>query len=89
MEKNNLYHIYDKVKKVIKSCETTPQLKVAVRMYNKFVDSYGDEIESHYLKILKELIGLMKIKCMDEEVNEVSNIGKEFRKAASMSRVKK
>ena len=87
MEKDNTYHIYDKVKKVIKSCESEPQLRVAVRMYNKFLDGYGDEIDSHYLNILKELIGLMRIKCRGEEVNEVSNIGKEFRKAASMSRV--
>jgi len=87
MEKHNLYHIYDKVKNVIKSCENEPQLRVAVRMYNKFLDVYGEEIENHYLNVLKELIGLMRIKCMDEEVNEVSNIGKEFRKAAAMSRV--
>ena len=55
-------------------------------MFNIFLSKYGDKIDDHSLHILKELIGLMRIKCLGEEVNEeTSNIGKEFRKAAAMS----
>ena len=89
MEDKNIYEIYDKVKKVIKSCNNEDQLRVGVRMFNKFLQKYGGDIDDHYLHVLKELIGLMRIKCGvegEKEVNEeTSEIGKEFRKAASMS----
>ena len=86
METGEVYQKYDKVKKVIKSCENEKQLRVAVKMFNIFLSKYGDKIDDHSLHILKELIGLMRIKCLGEEVNEeTSNIGKEFRKAAAMS----
>jgi len=62
---------------------------VGVRIFNKFLEKYGADIDDHYLHVLKELIGLMRIKCGldgEKEVNEeTSEIGKEFRKAASMS----
>ena len=89
MEDKNIYQIYDKVKKVIKSCNNEDQLRVAVRMFNKFLEKYGSEVEDHYLHVLKELIGLMRLKCGiegEKEVNEESSeIGKEFRKAAARS----
>ena len=86
METGEVYQKYDKVKKVIKSCENEKQLRVAVKMFNIFLSKYGDKIDDHSIHILKELIGLMRIKCLGEEVNEeTSNIGKEFRKAAAMS----
>ncbi len=57
METGEVYQKYDKVKKVIKSCENEKQLRVAVKMFNIFLSKYGDKIDDHSIHILKELIG--------------------------------
>ena len=72
MEETNVYQIYDKVKKTIKSCNNEDQLRVGVRMFNKFLEKYGADIDDHYLHVLKELIGLMRIKCGLDGENEVN-----------------
>ena len=75
---------YRKVKEVIKSCDNEDQLRVGVRLYNLLNKKYGDEIPQQYFDILENIIGLMRMKCKveQEEVNEISNSGKEFRAAA-------
>ena len=89
MEKNEVYDKYDKVKRVIKSCDNEAQLRVAVKLFNIFLTKYGHEVDDHYLHVLKELIGLMRIKCLEEEVNEqTSNIGKEFKTQLNLSGIK-
>ena len=55
METGEVYQKYDKVKKVIKSCENEKQLRVAVKMFNIFLSKYGDKIDDHSIHILKEL----------------------------------
>ncbi len=83
------YDSYQKVKDVIKSCNNEDQLRVGVRMFNMLLKKYGGVIGDDYFHTLTQLIGLMRIKCGlegEEEVNEESSeIGKEFRRAASMS----
>ena len=79
---------YTKVKEVIKSCINEDQLRVAVKLYNLLNKKHIGEIPQLHLDTLENLIGLMRIKCKgDEEVNEVSSSGKEFRKAAGLSGV--
>ena len=49
METGEVYQKYDKVKKVIKSCENEKQLRVAVKMFNIFLSKYGDKIDDHWM----------------------------------------
>lgn len=77
----------EKIKDVIKSCENEPQLRVAVKMFNHLLLNHSKEVEKEEFHKMKNLIGLMKKKCLEtDEVNEeMSKIGLEFRKAAASS----
>ena len=78
----NIKKDYDKVKDIIMSCNNISQLKVANKVLDKLVDKHKNNLTDKQINILKQLIGLMKIKCTKgkaEEVNEISEIGKEFR----------
>lgn len=83
----NIEQKVEKVKDIIKSCETESQLRVAVKMFNHLLLNHGKEVDKEDFHKMKNLIGLMKKKCLEtEEVNEeMSKIGQEFRKHASMS----
>lgn len=81
---------YDKVRDIILSCNNTQQLKVAVKVFNKLVDKHPTDLSTKQINTLKQLIGLMRIKCTkgkEESVNEISEIGKEFRDALNTSGV--
>ena len=86
MENKKLKRDLNRTKDVITSCTTPGQLEVGVKMYNRLNDIY--DIPEKDIDILKNLIGLMRLKCGVEDVNEgMSSIGKEFRKHSSMSGV--
>ena len=80
-------HKVEKVKDVIKSCESEPQLRVAIKMFNHLLLNHSKEVDKEEFHKMKNLIGLMKKKCLEtDEVNEeMSKIGLEFRKAAASS----
>lgn len=80
---------YDKVRDIILSCNNTNQLKVAVKVCNKLIDKHNKNLSDKQINTLKQLVGLMRIKCTkgkEENVNEISEIGKEFRDALNTSR---
>ncbi len=75
---------YGKTRDVIISCNNWEQLKVAVRMFNQLNKLH--DIPEKDLNKLENLIGLMRMKCDDEEISEdTSKIGKEFRKYAGQA----
>lgn len=75
---------YGKTRDVIISCDNWEQLKVAVRMFNQLNKLH--DIPEKDLNKLENLIGLMRMKCGDEEISEdTSKIGKEFRKYAGQA----
>lgn len=78
---------YDKVKDIILSCNNTTQLKVAVRVFNRLLDKFGKELTDKQINTLKQLIGLMRIKCTKgkEEVSEIFNTGKDFKTQLNLS----
>ena len=84
----NIEQKVKKVKDVIKSCENEPQLMVAIKMFNHLLLNHSKEVDKEDFHKMKNLIGLMKKKCLDtEEVNEdMSDIGKVFRQYAATSR---
>ena len=79
---------YDKVKDIIMSCNNTTQLKVADKVLNKLIQKHKENIPPKQINILKQLIKLMNIKCTkgkSEDMNEISEIGKEFRDTLNKS----
>ena len=87
----NIKKDYDKVKDIIMSCNNTTQLKVADKVLNKLVDKHSDKIPSKQINILKQLIKLMSLKCKkgkDEDVNEIFDSGKDFKKQLGLSGVR-
>ena len=87
----NIKRDYDKVKDIIMSCNNTTQLKVADKVLNKLVDKHSDKIPSKQINILKQLIKLMSLKCKkgkDEDVNEIFDSGKDFKKQLGLSGVR-
>ena len=73
---------YDKVRDIILSCNNTNQLKVAVKVCNKLIGKHNKNLSDKQINTLKQLVGLMRIKCTkgkEDNVNEISEIGKEFR----------
>ena len=87
MDNIQAYEDYNKVKTVIKSCNNEEQLRVAVRLFNLFLKKYGGELDDQYLHTLKQLIGLMRIKCLDkEEINEISPSGEAFYRETRLSK---
>lgn len=84
----NLKKDYDKVKDIIMSCNNTTQLKVADKVLNKLIQKHKENIPPKQINILKQLIKLMNIKCTkgkSEDMNEISEIGKEFRDTLNKS----
>ena len=72
---------YERTKNVILSCSNLDQLKVAVKMYNQLNKKHS--LSDDKLDKLENLIELMRIKFGEHNVDEgISNIGKEFSKAA-------
>ena len=70
---------YEKTRNVILSCQTPEQLKVGVRMYNQLNKLHS--LPESELDKLENLIGLMRIKCGIEQIEEnTSDIGKTFKK---------
>jgi hypothetical protein len=87
----NIKRDYDKVKDIIMSCNNTTQLKVADKVLNKLVDKHSDKIPSKQINILRQLIKLMSLKCKkgkDEDVNEIFDSGKDFKKQLGLSGVR-
>ena len=86
MKNKNLERDYKKTKDTIISCYTPDQLKVGVKMFNRLTDLY--DMSDEQVNKLKNLIGLMRIKCNVEEINEgESQIDKTFHKYTQMTGV--
>jgi hypothetical protein len=87
MEIKRAFQDYQKVKEVLKSCNNEDQLRVGVRLVNLLDKKYPkEEIPHQYWETLKNITGLMRLKCgteNDEKINEISSIGKEFKIAAA------
>ena len=82
MDEGKMGADYDRTREVILSCRNYDQLKVGVRMFNHLNRMH--DIPEKDLNTLENLIGLMRIRCGSDDISEdMSNIGKEFRKAAS------
>jgi hypothetical protein len=86
MNKEKMMGDYERTKKVILSCQNIEQLRVGVKMYNQLNKLH--DLSDKELDVLENLIGLMRIKCGEDDVNEgKSQIGREFHKAAQASGV--
>ena len=86
MGSNKMMGDYERTKNVILSCNNLEQLKVAVKMYNQLNRMHS--LSDDKLDKLENLIGLMRIKFGEESVvEEISNVGKEFKNAAMSSGV--
>lgn len=84
MDTNKMMGDYERTKDVILSCKNSGQLKVAVKMYNQLNKMHS--LPDDKLDKLENLIGLMRIKLGEENLEEgMSEIGKQFRAAASTS----
>jgi hypothetical protein len=77
---------YERTREVILSCQNMGQLRVGIKMYNQLNKLH--ELPEKDLDKLENLIGLMRIKCRAEDMNEErSSIGQEFHGAAQRSNV--
>ena len=56
----NIEQKVEKVKDVIKSCESEPQLRVAIKMFNHLLLNHSKEVGGEEFHKMKNLIGLMK-----------------------------
>lgn len=75
---------YERTKDVILSCKTPEQLNVGIKMYDQLTKLHN--LPNEYINKLDNVVELMKIKCGVHDVYEdISNVGREFRKAASTS----
>lgn len=83
MEDTNLQSDYLKVRDVITSCNNVDQLRVGVKMFNLLNRKY--DLDEKRSNILEQLIGLMRVKCKPQNLGEISNIGKEFKRQAGVS----
>lgn len=84
MNREKMMGDYERTKDVILSCKTPEQLKVGIKMFNQLTRLHN--IPTEYLDKLDNVVELMKIKCGVHDMYEgISNIGNEFRKAASVS----
>jgi hypothetical protein len=77
MNNEKMMSDYDRTREVILSCNNWEQLKVGVRMFNLLNELH--DIPEKDLNKLENLIGLMRIKCGTENMNE--DIYGEFRGA--------
>ena len=77
---------YQRTRDVILSCQNMDQLKVGIKMFNQLNRLH--DLPEKDLDKLENLIGLMKLKCKDNNVNEErSSIGDEFHGEAQRSNV--
>tara|TARA_R100000734_G_C3319122_1_gene114341 strand:+ start:1171 stop:2325 length:1155 start_codon:yes stop_codon:yes gene_type:complete len=80
---------YDKVRDIILSCNNASQLRVAVKVFNKLLDKHNKDLTDKQINTLKQLIGLMRIKCVkgkeEDKVNEIFNSGKDFKTQLNLS----
>ena len=77
---------YERTKDVILSCRTPEQLNVGVKMYNQLLKLHN--LPKQHIDKLDNLVELMRMKLgVDDIYEDTSEIGKEFRKAASSSGV--
>ena len=83
MENTNLQSDYLKVRDVITSCNNVDQLRVGVKMFNLLNMKY--DLDEKRSNILEQLIGLMRVKCKPQNLGEISNTGKEFKRQAGVS----
>ena len=92
MSSKQAFEKYRKVKEVIKSCKNEDQLRVGVKLYNLLDRKYSDVIPPQYMEVLKNIVGLMRMKCgiekepIDEERTR-SKVGDTFRELANDSGV--
>ena len=77
---------YQRTRDVILSCQNMDQLKVGIKMFNQLNRLH--DLPEKDLDKLENLIGLMKLKCKDNNVNEErSSIGDKFHGEAQRSNV--
>jgi hypothetical protein len=78
MNKEKMMGDYERTKKVILSCQNIEQLRVGVKMYNQLNKLH--DLPEKELDVLENLIGLMRIKCGEDDINEgMSSVGKSFK----------
>ena len=81
MNKEKMSGDYQRTRDVILSCNNMEQLRVGIKMFNQLNKLH--ELPEEDLDKLENLIGLMRMKCGGEDMNEDrSSIGDEFHKAA-------
>ncbi len=84
MSREKMMGDYERTKDVILSCKTPEQLKVGIKMYNQLTKLHN--LPTQYVDKLDNVVELMKIKCGVHDMYEgMSNIGKDFKKAATTS----
>jgi hypothetical protein len=84
MSREKMMGDYERTKDVILSCKTPEQLKVGIKMFDQLTKLHN--LPTQYVDKLDNVVELMKIKCGVHDMYEgISNVGKEFRKAASTS----
>ena len=84
MSREKMMGDYERTKDVILSCKTPEQLNVGIKMFNQLTKLHN--IPTQYVDKLDNVVELMKIKLGVHDMYEgISNVGDEFRKAASTS----
>ena len=84
MNREKMMGDYERTKDVILSCKTPKQLNVGIKMFNQLTKLHN--IPTQYVDKLDNVVELMKIKLGVHDMYEgISNVGDEFRKAASTS----
>ena len=84
MSREKMMGDYERTKDVILSCKTPEQLKVGIKMFDQLTKLHN--LPTQYVDKLDNVVELMKIKCGVHDMYEgMSNIGKDFKKAATTS----
>ena len=84
MSREKMMGDYERTKDVILSCKTPEQLNVGIKMFSQLTKLHN--LPAQHVDKLDNVVELMKIKCGVHDVYEgISNVGNEFRKAASKS----
>ena len=84
MSREQMMGDYERTKDVILSCKTPEQLNVGIKMFSQLTKLHN--LPAQHVDKLDNVVELMKIKCGVHDVYEgISNVGNEFRKAASKS----
>ena len=84
MSREKMMGDYERTKDVILSCKTPEQIKVGIKMFDQLTKLHN--LPTQYVDKLDNVVELMKIKCGVHDMYEgMSNIGKDFKKAATTS----